>query len=70
MSNAKNICTLCNYIYDETTEQTRFEALPDDWHCPECGGDKEYFQPCTCASLPIYEATCVSHQRQATGIPK
>lgn len=74
MKNGKSICTLCNYIYEESEGETRqgpagsvpFRTLPPDWHCPECGGDKEFFQPCTCATLEIYEQTCAPHRTERT----
>lgn len=73
MSNAKTICTVCNYIYDEVLGEPRqdilpsvkFEALAEEWACPECGSNKEMFQPCSCVSLPIYEKTCVIHSESA-----
>lgn len=45
-------CTVCNYIYDPKIGDadsgikpgTPFEALPDDWVCPECGVGKEMFE--------------------------
>lgn len=63
----KFICTLCNYVLEEKegypqaqiAPDTNLEQLPEDWKCPECAAQKEYFQPCTCASLPIFEATKV-----------
>ncbi|MBY0360037.1 MAG: iron-sulfur cluster repair di-iron protein [Candidatus Obscuribacterales bacterium] len=71
MSTAKTICTVCNYIYDEALGEPRleispelkFEDLPDEWPCPECGSAKDMFQPCSCVSLPIYEQTCALHQQ-------
>jgi len=59
MTNGKSICTVCNYIYEESAEQFqseeksfgRFEELPSDWRCPDCGADKEMFQPCSCVAL-------------------
>lgn len=41
----------CGYIYDPETgcweygipPGTTFETLPDDWFCPWCGYEKEYF---------------------------
>jgi rubredoxin len=36
-------CTVCEYIYDEEDEGTKFEDLPDDWVCPACGVGKEEF---------------------------
>ncbi|NHJ01612.1 MAG: rubredoxin [Candidatus Heimdallarchaeota archaeon] len=41
---AKWECLICGYIYDEEVEGTRFEDLPDDWSCPECGAPKEDFE--------------------------
>lgn len=61
----KFICTLCNYVVDQKEglplagigPGTNLDALPDDWHCPECAGSKEFFETCSCVSLPLYEAT-------------
>jgi rubredoxin len=41
----------CGYIYDPEEGDyesgvepgTPFEDLPDDWVCPKCGAEKEYF---------------------------
>lgn len=46
-------CLICGYIYDpavgdpdnDIVPNTAFEDLPDDWVCPECGADKEEFEP-------------------------
>ena len=40
---AKHKCSVCGYIYDDAVEKVKFEDLPDDWHCPVCGTDKEDF---------------------------
>ena len=45
-------CTLCGYVYDpakgdpdsDIEPGTAFEALPDDWVCPDCGAGKEDFE--------------------------
>lgn len=45
-------CIVCGYIYDPkigdtdhgVSPGTRFENLPDDWVCPECGAPKEQFE--------------------------
>jgi len=45
----KWICITCGHIYDEALGDeaegfppgTRFEDIPDDWCCPECGATKE-----------------------------
>jgi rubredoxin len=42
----------CGYVYDPAEGDpenniaigTRFEDLPDDWVCPQCGAEKEYFE--------------------------
>jgi anaerobic nitric oxide reductase flavorubredoxin len=73
MSESKTICTVCNYIYDEASggpgqdfpSALKFDALADEWKCPECGSAKDMFQPCSCISLPIYEQTCVVHHKDA-----
>ncbi len=45
-------CTVCGHSYDEAegdpdfgqSPGTRWEALPDDWRCPECGTGKSDFE--------------------------
>ncbi len=45
-------CGVCGYIYDPEAGDpdngikpgTAFDALPDDWVCPECGVDKSNFE--------------------------
>lgn len=47
----KYICVLCGYIYDESlgdpehgiAAETRWEDIPSDWCCPECGASKQDF---------------------------
>ena len=49
---AKYKCLICGYIYDPALGDpdrgvkpgTAFEALPDDWVCPECGAPKSEFE--------------------------
>ena len=36
-------CTVCDWIYDEEKQGTKFEDLPDDWTCPRCGAPKDMF---------------------------
>jgi len=44
-------CIVCGFIYDEAEglpdegipPGTRWEELPDDWLCPDCGVGKEDF---------------------------
>lgn len=48
----KYVCSFCGYVYDPTEEvseqnasaENRFEDLPDDWECPECGTSKDLFE--------------------------
>ncbi len=48
-------CQVCGYIYDpgkgdpdsDIFPGTRFEDLPDDWVCPECGASKDEFEEFT-----------------------
>jgi rubredoxin len=49
----KYVCNVCGYVYDPEAGDpsvgipagTAFEALPDDWACPECGVGKDQFSP-------------------------
>jgi len=46
-------CVVCGFIYDEAlglpdkgiAPGTRWEDIPDDWECPECGASKFDFDP-------------------------
>jgi rubredoxin len=46
-------CLACGYVYDPEVGDpdngiapgTPFEDLPDDWTCPECGVEKDMFEP-------------------------
>jgi rubredoxin len=46
-------CTICDYIYDPELGDpdngvepgTAWENLPDDWVCPDCGVEKDMFEP-------------------------
>ena len=46
------MCLLCGYIYDEAEgwpeegieAGTKWEAVPEDWMCPECGASKAEFE--------------------------
>lgn len=48
----KWVCVVCGYIYDPAAGDpsqsvepgTAFEALPDDWVCPDCGVGKDQFE--------------------------
>jgi len=36
-------CQVCEHLYDEAKEGTKWEDLPDDWVCPVCGSAKSLF---------------------------
>jgi len=46
-------CIVCGFIYDEAEglpeegipPGTRWDDLPEDWLCPDCGVGKEDFEP-------------------------
>ncbi|MFT5708015.1 MAG: rubredoxin-NAD+ reductase, partial [Oceanospirillaceae bacterium] len=48
----KWLCIICGWIYDETKGSpsdglapgTRWEDIPDDWVCPDCGVGKADFE--------------------------
>lgn len=48
----KYICIICGYIYDERLGDpdegipagTKWEDVPDDWICPDCGVGKNEFE--------------------------
>lgn len=45
-------CRYCAHVYDETLGDpdggiapgTRYEDIPDDWLCPECGAAKADYE--------------------------
>jgi rubredoxin len=49
----KYVCSVCDYVYDPEVGDpdngiepgTAFEDLPDDWVCPDCGVEKDEFEP-------------------------
>jgi len=49
MTFRKYRCEICGHIYDEEKGGTRWEDLPDDWTCPECGAAKSDFTVMACA---------------------
>lgn len=50
---AQYMCGPCGWIYDEELGDpehgiapgTKFEDIPDDWKCPECGVGQRRFLP-------------------------
>ena len=45
-------CRFCSHVYDEATGDaetnipagTKFEDIPEDWCCPECGATKADYE--------------------------
>ncbi len=45
-------CDVCGYVYDEAKgdpdegipAETKWEDLPEDWECPDCGAGKDEFE--------------------------
>ncbi len=45
-------CTICGFVYEEEfgmpddgiAPGTRWEDIPKDWECPQCGATKEEFE--------------------------
>ena len=54
----KFVCGTCGHVYDEALGDpaaglapgTRWEEIPEDWTCPECGAAKAEFTPADTAS--------------------
>lgn len=52
MAYRKYECVICGFIYDEEkglpdegiAAGTKWEDVPDDWECPECGVSKYDFE--------------------------
>lgn len=48
----KYMCVICGFIYDEAAGMpdhgippgTRWEEVPGDWRCPDCGAAKQDFE--------------------------
>jgi rubredoxin len=48
----KYLCVVCGFIYDEELGDadaniapgTRWEDVPEDWICPDCGASKADFE--------------------------
>ena len=52
MDYQKYVCLICGFIYDEAkgwpedgiAPGTRWQDVPEDWFCPECGAMKADFE--------------------------
>ena len=51
LSSAEWVCNVCGWVYDERVGRpedgipagTRWEDIPEDWLCPDCGVGKHDF---------------------------
>jgi rubredoxin len=51
MAYRKFVCSVCDHVYDEALGDeasglppgTRWEDVPEDWMCPDCGATKADF---------------------------
>ncbi|WP_231759841.1 FAD-dependent oxidoreductase [Microbulbifer elongatus] len=68
-------CQICGWIYDEAKGSpddgippgTRWEDIPDDWVCPECGATKDEFEMlAVVGSAPGHQPAVDASQDQAT----
>ncbi len=49
---AKYECVICGHVYDEEKGEpehgiapgTKWEDIPEDWVCPDCGAGKESYE--------------------------
>ena len=41
---AKDVCSICGYVYDEEVEGTPFDQLPEDNEFQLCGAGKDAFE--------------------------
>jgi rubredoxin len=54
------VCKVCGYTYDPTVGDPDsgvepgipFEAIHDDWACPQCGASKTEFEPNDAPTMP------------------
>ncbi|WP_226662811.1 FAD-dependent oxidoreductase [Microbulbifer aggregans] len=65
-------CQICGWVYDEAKGSpddgippgTRWEDIPDDWVCPECGATKDEFSMLAVTTAATPSATAPQRQDQ------
>lgn len=70
-------CSICGWIYDEAKgcpeegipAGTRWEDVPEDWHCPVCGAGKADFNMVAIESKPVSAGSPILASPQATSEP-
>lgn len=69
------LCIVCGFIYDEANGDpggglppgTRYEDIPDDWECPDCGVRKQDFV--LLEAMPTSLSETVISDNRADGLP-
>ncbi|WGL17588.1 FAD-dependent oxidoreductase [Microbulbifer bruguierae] len=69
-------CQICGWLYDEAKGSpddgippgTRWEDIPDDWNCPECGASKGEFEMLAIAGGAPAHADQSSNHRGSTPV--
>ncbi|MFA0792061.1 FAD-dependent oxidoreductase [Microbulbifer echini] len=64
-------CMVCGWIYDEASgcpeegiaPGTRWEDIPEDWSCPQCGVSKEEFDMVLASTAPVSSHTEPAHAK-------
>ena len=51
----KYVCKICGFIYDEATQDAKWNDLDTDWVCPVCKAPKEKFEAVAETSTSKYE---------------
>lgn len=53
----KYVCKICGFIYDEATQDAKWNDLDTDWVCPVCKAPKEKFEAVAETSTSKYAGT-------------
>ena len=53
----KYVCKICGFIYDEATQDAKWNDLDTDWVCPVCKAPKEKFEAVAETSTSKYART-------------
>ena len=40
----KYVCKICGFIYDEATQEKKWNELDENWVCPVCKAPKSKFE--------------------------
>ena len=63
----KYICSICGYVYDDSSESVPFSSLPDDRVCPRCKAPKSAFVPQN--EAPAEKASSDFHPEKLEKVP-